>query len=142
MARNSQSETQYFDAIKNFLHRQMHCEFDDSNGFPDPTMNGHPIDLERVDQALRRTAEICLGFGHQMYLHGSDSPSKVGQILRHIAQECAATEQCATCELQALGVDVYGVFITAYTYAGDRRSLMRTLRNHPSPVIQQAAIAA
>lgn len=143
MARSRQSESQYFQALKTFLQRHAYSQFENYDGFPAPNTNGHPIDLDRMERALRRTAETCLDFDNQLHLHGFESPTKVGQLLRHIAEECKATSHCTAFDLGALAVDVYGVFATAYTYDEDLRSLARTLSNHDSPVIlRNRAVAA
>lgn len=142
MKRSSQSEAQFFKDIKDFLHLRGNCEFDQYEGFPVPSTEGHPINLDSAKFALEFTAKACLGENHSVHLHSFGNSKPVGAQLLLIAAECKATPQCARYDQENLGVDVYGVFVTAYTYADDLRSLERTLSNHASPVLLQNRLLA
>lgn len=143
MARNRQSVVEFFDGIKNYMQHHGNCRFEKYEDFPEPSTDGHPIDLKRATFALTHTAKTCLGDDHGIYLHSFGYSKPVGTQLLLIAAECKAAPQCRVHAQEDLGVDVHGVFVTAYMFADDLRSLERTLRNHSSPVIlNNRAIAA
>lgn len=111
--------------------------FETYEGFPAPTVDGHPIDLERAQFALEYTAKACLGDDHQVHLHSFGVSGSVGAQLLLIAAECEVTLRSPELNQQRLGVDVYGVYVSAYTYYKNERSLQRLLRQHPTRVILQ-----